>query len=94
MRKQGNFRRVGSLLLIVVLVLAVLPVTAHAAARDEAKAAILEAYEKKLGFELCYVDPHDAFEVNIVIAEKRGLNFLLRESQMLSDLRDKGICGL
>lgn len=54
----------------------------------------LEAYEKKLGFELCYVDPHDAFEVNIVIAEKRGLNFLLRESQMLSDLRDKGICGL
>lgn len=54
----------------------------------------LEAYEKKLGFELCYVDPAEAFQVNIVIAERRGLNFLLRESQMLSDLRDKGICGL
>lgn len=54
----------------------------------------LEAYEKKLGFELCYVDPAEAFKVNIVIAERRGLNFLMRESQMLSDLRDKGICGL
>jgi len=54
----------------------------------------LEAYEQKLGFELCYIDPAEAFQVNIVIAERRGLNFLLRESQMLSDLRDKGICGL
>lgn len=67
MRKQGNFRRVGSLLLIVVLVLAVLPVTAHAAARDEAKAAILEAYEKKLekvdleAYDLTVDELHEIF---------------------------------
>ncbi len=54
----------------------------------------LEAYEKKLGFELCYIEPHEAFAVNIVIAEQRGLNFLMRESQMLHDLSDKGIAGL
>lgn len=54
----------------------------------------LEAYEQKLGFELCYIDPMEAFKTNIVIAERRGLNFLMRESQMLQDLNDKGICGL
>ncbi|MBQ5760527.1 MAG: NUDIX domain-containing protein [Clostridia bacterium] len=54
----------------------------------------LEAYEKKLGFELCYIRPAEAFDVNIVIAKKRGLNFLLRESEMLYDLSHKGICGL
>ncbi|MBR4875473.1 MAG: NUDIX domain-containing protein [Clostridia bacterium] len=54
----------------------------------------LEAYEKKLGFELCYIHPGEAYDVNIVIAKKRKLNFLFRESEMLRELRDKKISGI
>ena len=52
----------------------------------------LEPYEKKLGFELCFVDPQEAYEHEMALAKKLNRNLLFREAAVLREIIDSGLC--
>ena len=52
----------------------------------------LEPYEQQLGFELCFVDPKEAYEQEMAFARKLNRNLLFREAEVLKEIIDSKLC--